>query len=85
MRSAMDPLQSSCKVVGVRDVAADGNVEFEAKDVVMPWDRIKEVLGAPGEDMRWHMCLVHDQHRMKGALYRLLRNGCDPIWHVCCA
>lgn len=81
--AAMDPLQSSCKVVGVRAVRANGGVTFEERDVVMPWERIAALTCPPGANMMWHICFVHDQHRIKGALFRLLRDGYETFNATC--
>ena len=80
---AMDPLQSSCKNVGVLRVTPAGRVVFEDREVIMPWERIRLGTADPGPQLTWHICLMHDQHRIKGALFRLLKNGCARRFDCC--
>lgn len=79
---SFDPLQSSCRTIGVDSVQRDGTVSFKASKVVMPWEMLWTVLGAPSATMRWAFVVVHGQWRMKGLLFRLLRNVYDPMPRV---
>lgn len=82
---SMDPQQSACREHGVTSVGASGAVHLAERRLVMPWDKVMECAGPPSPALQYKILVMHDNFRMRGLLFRLLRHVYAPLsLPLCC-